>query len=259
MFKLVQFIVLILAALMLSACGTAGQEPLPPITPIAPPAGIRDVVTVSYIDPSDTFDPSSISEPQICSQYNSLAEELYMDASGELTGFLTVQACGWEEAGIIDVAITYPDNSFEATQVETELIFNKNFATYTYAWKPGDQIGPYTISFIGPKGGVSQTLHIVEPVGPRLYRLSDGDLMLYQFGANESVRLFKYEIARRDGESEQYQLVAWNDIMTNVAGQHRFETSDLPGQFPLYVAVGQESREVHLGFPPEQTDIIITP
>ncbi|MCP5096905.1 MAG: hypothetical protein GY943_15255 [Chloroflexi bacterium] len=259
MLKSVRFIALVITACAVSACSKAEPVESPPITPIAAPAGVRDIVTVSTVDNSAFFDPGSISEPQICSQYNSLAEELYMDANGKLTGYLTVQACGWKESGIITTTLTYPDNRSESAQVDTEVIFNKNFVTYTYAWQPGDQLGPYTISFMGPEGSVGQTLHIVEPVGPRLYRLSNSDLMLYQFGANETVQLFKYELARQEDESEQYQLVAWQSIITDSSGQHRIDTGDAPNQFPIYVAVGEQSGEVHLRYPPQQTDIVITP
>jgi hypothetical protein len=260
MSKSARLLALFLTVFVLGACRTlsVGPAPIAPITPIAPPADIRDIITVAHIDIPD-FDPASITAPQICSQYDSLAEELYMDTDGELTAYLTVQTCGWKDEGVIEVSVTFPNNNRDVTRVNTEVIFNKNFATYTYQWQPGDQVGPYTFSFANAEGRVSQTLHIVEPVGPRIYRLRDGNLMFYQFYAHETVILLKYALRKQEDDASQYQLVAWETVQMDGFGKRLQETRDTSDQFPLYVAVGEQSGEVHLGYPTKQSSIVISP
>jgi len=246
--------------LILSACTIIPGEPppIPPITPIAPPLGIRDIVTVRHIDPP-WHDPSTITTPTICSDVNHRHEALFAEQVGQLTAYLTVQSCGWQMSEVIDITLTLPDGSVQQQQVESEEIFDANFATFRYKWKPEDGVGPFSVSFQGSSGMVAHTIHVAPPVGPHLYRLLDGNLWLYQFEPNEPVRLFQYELAtrNRNGTEQQYQLVEWQTAVTDAAGEFYLETTTNLEQFPIYVAIGDGSGEVHIRSLREESRIIM--
>lgn len=247
---------LVLGLGLLSACSmaVAGPPPLPPIEPIDPPEGIRPSLTVSH-DGGEWRDPKTVTSPQVCGGSEDPLE-VYARSAGEFTAYLTMQACGWERGGEVDVTIDFPDGRTRSAVIETEKIFDAPVATYTYEWHPGDPTGLYAFTMRGPGGIVNDTLEIVAPDGPRLYRLENGDLWLYGFWPNEAVRLFEYGLAARQGAAQEYRLVHWQSLTVDEVGQLSIQTDDDPQFPPAYVVVGDRSGEVHSGYPPRQPSIL---
>lgn len=250
-----------------------------PVTPIAPPAGIRE--TLSF-DPRIHFERSVVSGENeapkqiqaglgLCFPNDEARQTIEVEAVavGSFTASIYSQVCGWRKAGLpIEVSIVLPNGDTIEERVETESMYDKSmfYASYYLSPQPHNLLGTYQFTFegngatlTGDDGRFSVEYEVVLPTEPRIYTLQSGTTWLYGFAPGETVQMLRYDVSERGfvewegggGITETYslvdqRLVTVDDDGTKVVDGFSAEIDSPYGLGSQFVAIGSVSGEISM-------------
>ena len=163
-------------------------------------------------------------------------------ASIEPMETIEIAACGWKTNEKIELTISKPDGKRISVQLTSQSqSSNIYYAKYSLTPQLNEKTGEYSYRFQGSSGAVSSRFTVYKPSGARLYWLTSSQMMLYQFKANERVRVFAYK-----AYGTAWKFLAWQEFTTNARGELLI-TDSLNADD--YVVVGSKSGEVHFRNP----------
>ncbi len=252
-------------------------EPVP-VTPIAPPEGIRGTLSVDprvYIEQQQG--ESEFLMPQenqtglgLCFPQGEGVQEVeaYANEVDNFRADVYMQVCGWERNGMpIDVMVELPNGQVLEEEVETERLPNRSayYASYYWTDESSDMFGPVRFTFSNQgrllsddESVVTLVYEVVLPEEPRVYSFESGTVWLYGFEPNEAVQLLRYDVSQRGfvewegggGITETYSLVDQQMVIVDENGAKALNEFGAGGYGPYgpqshVVAIGPISGEVN--------------
>lgn len=140
-----------------------------------------------------------------------------MSLSDTSAGTIAIQTCGWTSTGSLPVVITYPDGRTETRTTQVNRSSDGGLEAYYYLdLGQNPQLGAYSLKFDGNSRNMYADFRLVRPSTPRLYTLSNGDVILWNFRPNEQVFLFAYEIYGAYDSAARF--LAYQEFYTNMDG-----------------------------------------
>lgn len=272
--KAAAFIMLTLVSGLFTGC-MAGvpTEPIvitpPPVTPLAPPEGIRASIR---LDPSQMYggvpqvseETGPISAPPTAGLHSCIINderEIEADAIaiGEFSANVNLQVCGWSaEKAWVNVSIASDRGDLIEDQIQTGDDFfyrdGRNVASIYRQVAVSEQTTAFEIEMVGDDGVFSAEQTFYLPKEPRVYAFESGDGWLYGFEANEEVQLFRYDVSERGwsewehggGITETYTLVAHEIVTVESDGTYAARQFLPAGYGPygigsMFYALGEKS------------------
>lgn len=254
-----------------------------PVTPIAPPEGIRGSF---HIDPRSMVlmeqppMPSGISYPQqnpgFCNAHSfDEPVDAYAFDVDSFRASVYLDICGWREEGApVDVTVTFPDGSQRGEVIIAErrpsrVNPNRQVNAAFFMETPSPlQEGPYQFEFEGAGANgemvmFSAEIIIQRPTEPRIYALPTGFAYLYGFAPDETLQVLRYDVSDRGfvewegggGITETYSLTDMQTVTVPADGAialPNFVATDPDpyGSGTQIVAIGTVSGEISTQFRP---------
>jgi hypothetical protein len=152
-------------------------------------------------------------------EHHEQPEVLSAWTQAELFGFVLVITCGWQPGEWVGITLSYPDGRTEFQEIQAHEVDGEVFLHHQVAVE--DPTGEYTLQFQGKSGQVVHSFVVTEPSGPRLYKLDENRLLLYNFAPYEQIRFFVYELDEETPYTpDQIQrLIAWQEFQVGSNGQ----------------------------------------
>lgn len=173
--------------------------------------------------------------------YNTDFYEIFPTSTGWATEEIHLVSCGWSSKGYLPVTIYYPNGTSRSARTTVmdaidgglEVVFRLDLGSDPDA-------GEYRVTFEGRTAKLSHSFEVLWPTEPRLYTLSNGNVVLWNFRANETVWLIAYN--ETNSVLRTAEFVAYQRYVTDEDGLLYVETV---GSFDGFVAVGDYTGEVN--------------
>lgn len=226
----------------------------PPANPVSQGAGNFSMATANTNRPSSVRQEVDIfaggGYGPICESGSRASVDIWPGERVELlplsrtdtsAGDITIFTCGWASTGSLPVIVTYPDGSTRNRTAQVTRSYDGGLEAHLdLDLGRNPQLGSYQVKFDGRSRDMYANIRIIAPTGPRLYTLSNGDVALWNFRANEPVTLYAYQTT--GPYHDKAKFIAYQEYLTDANGSLYVDVNLSAAD--TFVAVGARTGQV---------------
>ncbi len=152
-------------------------------------------------------------------------------------------SCRWTNPGLLNVIVELPNGTslFDTVEATPQSSPDMNMASYKLDLGLDPPVGNYRFAIGNPTEAVWDEFWLERPVTPKLFRLADGSVVLWNFIPSERVRVIAYSEMEGELYTRQGQFVASQEYRTSPDGSLYVEVTS---PIDAFAAIGEFTGEI---------------